>query len=221
MLLDARPIAGRSRLRPVLQLYRAPFSTNVERVALALAHKGLTVESVVIDYADRSPVYAVSGQSLVPVLVDGSHVIVDSAAILRHLEDTVSEPALFPREPAARAEMDVFIEGFNEVWKGPPNAIAAELANPLPDPARVVELGARMRRWLDLFETLLDGRDHLLSDEFSAADCIAFPFPKSAAPRAPRAEGPSPLTPENRQPLGDRHPRLAAWIERVNARPRA
>ena len=54
----------------MITLYRAPFSTNVERVALALAHKGVAVESVVIDYDDRSPVERVSGQPLVPVLVD-------------------------------------------------------------------------------------------------------------------------------------------------------
>ena len=40
----------------MIRLYRAPFSTNVERVALALAHKELRVESVVIDYRDRSEV---------------------------------------------------------------------------------------------------------------------------------------------------------------------
>jgi len=205
----------------VLQLYRAAFSTNVERVALALAHKGLSVESVVIDYADRSPVHAVSGQPLVPVLVDDGHVIADSAAILRYLEDKWPEPPLFPRDAAARAQMDVFIEWFNEVWKVPPNAIEAELNNPLPDPARVVELSSRMRRWLDLFEALLDGRDHLLGDEFSAADCVAFPFLKFATIRDPRDDEPFHLILEQHQPLGDRHPRLAAWIERVNARPRA
>jgi glutathione S-transferase len=52
----------------MIRLYSAPWSTNVERVALALAHKGLEVESVLIDYSDRSPVLEVSGQPLVPVI---------------------------------------------------------------------------------------------------------------------------------------------------------
>jgi hypothetical protein len=48
---------GASRLRTeplaVITHYRAPCSTNVERVALALAHRGLEVESVVMSYGDR------------------------------------------------------------------------------------------------------------------------------------------------------------------------
>ena len=204
----------------MLQLYRAPFSTNVERVALALAHKGLEVESIVISYDDRSPVEAVSGQPLVPVLVDNGVPIADSAAILRYVEHKWPDRPLFPRDPAARAEMDVFIEWFNEVWKGPPNALEAELAKARPDPARVVGLSTRLRSWLDVFEGLLAGRDHLLSDEFSAADCIAFPLLKFATIRDPADDEAFHVILERHQPLGDRHPRLAAWIARVDARPR-
>src|SRR5439155_6440415 len=54
----------------MLTLYRAPWSTNVQRVTMALAYKRLGYESVEISYADRSPVLEVSGQPLVPVLVD-------------------------------------------------------------------------------------------------------------------------------------------------------
>jgi len=101
-----------ARLSTVITLYRAPFSTNVERVALALAHKRLEVESVVIDYSDRSAVVEASGQGLVPVIDDGGVVVSDSLAILRHLEERHPEPALFPREPARRAELDVFLDWF-------------------------------------------------------------------------------------------------------------
>ena len=111
----------------MITLYRAPFSTNVERVALALALKGLEVESVVISYDDRSPVVAVSGQGLVPVIVDDGEVVADSVRIMRHLEERYPEPPLFPAEPASRAEVDLFLEWFNEVWKVAPNAMEDEL----------------------------------------------------------------------------------------------
>ena len=203
----------------MIRLYRAPFSTTVERVALALAHKGREAESVVIDYADRSPVIEVSGQPLVPVIVDEGEVIADSTAILRHLERRYPDPPLFPRDPARRAELDVFLEWFNEVWKAPPNAIEAELRGPEPDRERIEGLGARMRAWLDLFESMLDGRDHLFGD-FSAADCAAFPFLKYARRRDPDDTELFHLILEEHQRLDGGHPRLAAWIDRVDERPR-
>jgi glutathione S-transferase len=204
----------------VLRLYRAPFSTNVERVALALAHKGLEVESVEISYSDRSPVVEVSGQELVPVLVDGDEVIPDSLRILRHLEERHPDPPLFPRAPAPRAELDVFLEWFNEVWKLPPNAIEAELERERPDHDRVAALGARMHGWLPVFEDLLDGRDHLFGD-FSAADCAAFPFLKYAKLRDPADDELFHRVLEDNLQLGGGYPRLSAWIDRVNERPRA
>ncbi|MBD0283003.1 MAG: glutathione S-transferase family protein [Thermoleophilaceae bacterium] len=204
----------------VIRLYRARFSTNVERVALALAHKGLEVESVVIDYSDRSAVIKVSGQPLVPVIVDDGHVVADSTAILRYLEETRPDPPLFPRDPPRRAELDVFLEWFNEVWKGPPNAIEAQLREPEPDRDRIAALGARMRGWLAVFESMLHDRDYLFGD-FSAADCAAFPFLKYARQRDPADDEQFHLILEEHQRLGGGYPRLAAWIERVNERPRA
>ena len=202
----------------MLLLYRAPFSTNVERVALALAHKGLDVESVVISYEDRSPVLEVSGQPLVPVLVDGDEVIPDSIRILRHLEERYPDPPLFPRDPARRAELDVFLEWFNEVWKVAPNTIEEELEREDPDHELVAVHGARMREWLDVFERLLDGRDHLFGD-FSAADCAAFPFLKYATRRDPEDDELFHRILDDHLHT-DGHPRLSAWIDRVNERSR-
>ena len=204
----------------MIRLYRASFSTNVERVSLALAHKGLTVESVVIDYSDRSPVERVSGQGLVPVIDDGGIVVFDSTRILRHIEERYPSPPLFPQDPARRAEMDVFLEWFDEVWKGPPNQIEAELAKPRPDAAQIEALGQRMQEWLGLFERMLTGREYLMG-EFSAADCIAFPFLKYARLRDPADDELFHRILDDHQQSGDDHPRLVGWIERVNQRPRA
>ena len=204
----------------MLRLFRAPFSTNVERVALALAHKGLEVESVEISYDDRSPVIEVSGQPLVPVLVDGDQVIPDSTRILRYLEERWPDPPLFPRDPARRAELDVFLEWFNEVWKVAPNAIEQELESDQPDDGRIAAFSARMRGSLDVFEEMLDGRDHLFGD-FSSADCAAFPFLKFARLRDPADDELFHRILEDKLRLDGGHPRLAAWIERVNERPRA
>jgi glutathione S-transferase len=210
----------------LIRLYRIPLSTNVERVALALAHKELPVESVFVDPDDRSPVRRVSGQDLVPVLEEDGTVVVDSMEIVRYLEERYPERPLYPRERARRAEMLIFIDWFNRVWKRPPNEIEAELGKPDPDHDRVERLGREMAAALDLFDGMLDGRDYLMGREFSAADCAAFPFLKYAL------FGEELLRKENDpylfhkilvqyQPLGDDHPRLAGWIERVDRHPRA
>jgi glutathione S-transferase len=195
----------------LLTLYRAPFSTNVERVALALAHKGLAVESVWIEYSDRSPVEEVSGQPLVPVLADGDEVIVDSMTILRHLEERHPDPPLYPSDPARREEMLVFIDWFNHVWKVWPNAIEGG--------GDVEENAAAMTRALDRFEAMLDGRDYLMGDEFSAADVCAFPFLKFALIRDQADDEEFHLILERHQQLDGRE-RLADWIRRVDQRPR-
>jgi maleylacetoacetate isomerase len=204
----------------VLRVYRIPFSTNVERVSLALAHKGLDVEWIDVDPADRSPVERVSGQSLVPVLVDDGRVVFDSTVILRYLEDLQPEPALFPGDEARRAELDVFLDSFNRVWKGPPNEIDAERAKPEPDQERIDELGRELTGSLDVFEALLAGRDYLFG-EFSAADCAAFPFLKYGVlyDEADREE--FHLILREFLALGGAFPRIEAWIRRVDAHPRA
>ena len=206
---------------PPPRLYRIPFSTNVERIALALAHKGVPVEYVDVDPADRSPVVAVSGQELVPVLVDGDLVLSDSPVILEYLEEKHPEPPLFPRDPARRDELRSFLDWFNQVWKRPPNLIAAEELKPEPDRKRIAELEVRIAAALDRFERLLDGRDYLFGDELTAADVTAFPFLKYAVLWTEGdAERFHEILRESMR-LDGRYPRLEAWIHRIDALPRA
>jgi glutathione S-transferase len=203
----------------VLRLYRARFSTNVERVALALAFKGIEAESVWIDYSDRTAVEAVSGQGLVPVVEADGEVVWDSPRILAWLEERHPDPPLFPPDPR-RAEMEVFIDWFNAVWKTWPNGIEAELGRPVPDQEAIAAHADSMRDALDQFERMLEGRDHLMGDELSAADCIVFPFVKYALRRDPEDDELFHRILDEHQSV-DGRPRLRAWIERVDARPRA
>jgi glutathione S-transferase len=204
----------------MIRLYRARFSTNVERVELALAHKGLSAESVWIEYSDRSAVEAVSGQGLVPVIEYDGHVVADSMEIVRFLEERHPEPPLFPRDPSRRAEVLVFVDWFNRVWKRPPNEIEAELGKPQPDRAKIEELRGLMRAYLDLFEEMLSGREHLMGREFGAADIVAFPFVKYAVLQDPEDDELFHRILAEYQRDRER-PRLESWIRRVDQRPRA
>jgi len=195
-----------------LRVYRIPFSTNVERVALAAGHKGLAVEWIDVDPGDRSLVEAVSGQPLVPVLAAGDEVLADSPRILDWLEAHHPDPPLLPADPARRAEVRIFCDWFNRVWKRAPNAIA--------DDGPTDALAAEMRAGVELFEALLAGREYLFG-EFGLADVTAFPFLKYAA----FGVQPGDRDPFHRVlvdfiPLAGDSP-LRAWANRVDAHPRS
>jgi len=195
-----------------MRIYRIPFSTNVERVSLAVGHKGLEVEWIDVDPDDRSPVEAVSGQRLVPVLVaEDGEVVYDSPAILEWLEARHPEPPLLPRDPARRAEVRIFADWFNRVWKRAPNEIA--------DHGATDALAAEMRGAIELFEALLAGREYLFG-EFGLADVVAFPFLKYASLGLPPADDELfHRVLVDHQPLRDDSP-LHAWVRRVDAHPR-
>jgi glutathione S-transferase len=198
-----------------LRILRIPYSTNVERVALALAHKRLDAEWVDVDPADRSAVRALSGQELVPVLeLPGGGGLADSMAILAWLEAEHPAPPLWPAGPARRAETDIAIEWFDRVWKGPPNRIdeGAPHDHDVPD----------LARWLPWFEALLDGRDFLLGETLGALDVCCFPFLKyGVVPVEPGDTETFHHVLAEHLPIAGRLPRLEAWVRRVDALPRA
>jgi len=204
----------------VIRLYAIPYSTNVERVALALAHKRIEAEVVMLDPGERSRVRELSGQELVPVVEHDGRVIADSPVILEYLEQVQPDPPLYPRDPARATEMRVFVDWFNRVWKGPPNEIADALDGGAPDRDRLEALTRQMAAALDRFESLLSERDFLFGDQVSAADFVVFPFLKYAAAIDPSDDETFHQVLNEYQPLGDAHPQLPAWIERVDALPR-
>ena len=148
----------------MLSVYRIPFSTNVERVALALAHKGIEVEWIDVDPDDRSAVVAVSGQELVPVLVDGDLVLPDSTAILEYLEERFPEPPLYPADPARRAELRVFVDWFNRSGSGRRTRSSTRRRSREPDRDPDRRAHERIADALPVFEALLTGRDFLFGD---------------------------------------------------------
>ena len=160
-----------------------------------------------------------------PVVVDTrervTNVVVDSMQIIGYIEQHVPSPPLFPEDEARFAEMMVFVDWFNRVWKLPPNRITAELAADQPDHVLITKLAREMASALDGFESLLNGRQFLFGSELSAADCCAFPFLKYALKREPADNHPFHLVLDEYQQLGGEHVKLRSWIKRVDALPRA
>lgn len=72
-----------------------PFSPYCWRTRMALAHKGLEVESIPWRFTEKQAI-APHGSDKVPVLLDGETTVADSWVIANYLEDTYPDhPSLF------------------------------------------------------------------------------------------------------------------------------
>jgi maleylpyruvate isomerase len=89
-----------------MKLYGYFRSSAAFRVRIALNLKGLEYEQQSVHLAQghqlRAEFRAVNPQALVPVLIDGEHLMTQSLPIIEYLDETHPEPPLLPREPLAR-----------------------------------------------------------------------------------------------------------------------
>jgi glutathione S-transferase len=196
-----------------MRLHAIPHSTNVDRVLFALALKGLEVEMVLHDPADRSALRALSGQELVPVLETGDgQVLTDSTPIVAWIDARWPQPPLYPADPVERRRVEAFIDFFNFVWKVAPNAIADGAADPAP-------LIAQLCGFTGMFDGLLAGRSFFFGDAPGAADLCAYPFLKYATSSDPDDDDLFHGVLIEHLAPGAALPNLPGWIDRMAALP--
>lgn len=193
-----------------MRLHWHPFSIFPRRIRIALAEKGLAWDDVIVDVpggALDSPAFRqLNPFGQMPVLEDDGLVLYESIAILEYLEERHPAPPLLPRDLRARAITrqlmlaagDYMTDPFHR-WLAP--FFAPNVPFDAPDRTRAVD---EIARCLDVLERALDA-DHL-TGAFSLADVCWAPFTCELA------------TMQLGHLLADR-PRVAAWIDRLNARP--
>jgi glutathione S-transferase len=179
----------------VITLYDADRCPFCARVRIALAEKGLEYETVVIDLDDRPAwLYEKNPLGKVPVIEEDMLCLAESAVINEYLEERYPEPALLPRDPAARSLARLLVWRFDDVLGRAYYALRRQ------------EDGAAehvAERLADLDRTLSD-RDYLTGAEYGLADIAYFPW-------LPRAES-----------LGidlSGYPAISDWVERLAVRP--
>jgi glutathione S-transferase len=93
-----------------MKLYSGPLSMFGAKAEIAVLEKGVVCERELVPfslatlYEPKHPeVLRINPKAQVPVLIDGDIELFDSTQIFEYLEDIQPEPALWPREPRARA----------------------------------------------------------------------------------------------------------------------
>ena len=92
-----------------MQLYNFFRSGTSHRLRIALNLKGLTVDYIPVDLRTEEHLgaayRALNPQALVPALVQGEQVLIQSPAIIEWLEERYPAPALLPADPDQRARV--------------------------------------------------------------------------------------------------------------------
>ena len=153
-----------------LILHYFPPSPHNIKVAIGLSYKGIPHEVRPINREDRSPLVAISGQSLSPVLEHGDRVVYDSSAILRYLDGNFDGPRLFAEDRDSHKQIEAW-ELHSKAVIGPPLGKAfGVLFSGQEDDAKVGEAAAEMTEASAELEQRLEGRDWLVGDSMTAAD---------------------------------------------------
>ena len=100
-------------------LYNAPQSTCSQKVRICLWEKSINFEEVRLDLfrGDQlTPEYKqLNPNGVVPTLLHGDQVIIDSSVILEYLDDLLPDVSLRPTSPLGRAQMRTWLRYFEEV----------------------------------------------------------------------------------------------------------
>jgi glutathione S-transferase len=195
----------------MLTLYDNPFSPFARKVRLVLAFKGLPAESVdALARNEHAALRAVNPRAEVPVLVDDGLVVRNSADIVAYLEERHPTPSLRPSRAADRVAarewerladgvLDAIVHDIS-IWTWPTHR-----RQDAPPPG-LIEAGLRD---IGVIVGRLDGAlatREFLCGELSIADLALFPHLSSLKPLGIAIDA-------------ARHPRLAAWNQRLRALP--
>lgn len=196
-------------------LYGSTLSPFVRKVMVFANEKGVALELKPTGLSDPDPDFcAASPFRKMPALQDGDYGLADSSAIAHYLEAKFPEPALIPADPRQRGRTIWFDEFADTILFGCGqkiffNRVVAPIFLKRPGDHAAAEAAERdeLPPILDYLETVApDDGQYLVGDGLTLADiAVAGPF-------------------ANLEHLGiridrQRHPRTAAFVERILARP--
>ena len=200
----------------MLTLHQLENSPYCWKVRICLAEKKLEYKTVSAANRDTDPAFkALTPVGRVPVLVleDGT-ALFESTIINEYLQDRYPQPPLMPNDPADRARVRMF-EDLGDLYLAPSLRLIFTSRYRF-DKGRIFRLktqnteqekeGLRQSAvYLDHLDRELEGTEYFVT-EFSLADIGLIPGLLRTSAML-------------KLPFGERWPNIAAWIERVGARP--
>ncbi len=194
-----------------LTVYDHPLSPYGQKVKIALLEKGIAFDARMPEAIGSGSSSGVFGEASprgeVPALVDEETGvrIFDSTVILEYIEDRWPEPPLLPADPLARAQTrmleDVMDTHFEAITWGLSEIRNFGRGEGALGEAMFARGLKQLERWYGWLETQLGDADYFSGSAFAWADLCVVPFVNGAVGFGAAPSG-----------------RLAAWLERANAR---
>ncbi len=192
----------------MLILYDDVFSPYARKVRIALYEKAVPFERVRALHGDcnRTDFLDVNPRAEVPALVDGDVALYDSTIICEYLEDRYPSPSLYPANARLRAKCRLVEDLADTRLDAATYAVAVvEMGRGEHHPAMHDAAGRDLEQLSNELDGLL-GDAAFFCGAYSVADIAVTPHLMAAAFLGfPIDAG--------------RHPRLAAWLDRVQERP--
>lgn len=195
-----------------LKLYFHPLSSYCHKVLIALYENDTPFEAVPVnlgDEAERAALLRLWGVGKFPVMRDTGRdeIVPESTVIIDYLDRYYSGRTRFVPEDGDLARQVRLQDRFYDLHIH--NHMQKVVGNRLrpagsKDPHGVEDAKTRMRAAYDIAEREMASRRWAAGDAFTLADCAAAPALSYASKVLPFA---------------DTHPNLAAYLERLNARP--
>lgn len=156
-----------------IQLYFAKASTFSQRTRVVLLEKGIDFTPIEIDLQNKPDGYTqISHYGKVPAIKHGDVEIYESAIINEYLDEVFPEPALLPRDPAAKAIARIWIDyantrlvpAFNKFLRGKDSTEQEQGRKEFTEALLYIE------------QKGLGKGDYLLGDQFSLVDISFYPW---------------------------------------------
>lgn len=195
-----------------MKIFGFPLSPFVRKVSLVAAEKGVAIEPVPANPNNPSPEFAAASPfRKIPAIQDGDFTLADSTAIVTYIDALHPVPAMTPGDARAKGRAIWFEEFADTIVAAAGgkivfNRFVAPKVIGIPGDEAAAKAGeAELGPVYDYLETQAPEEGWLVG-EFSIADI--------AVASVLRTMGYVGCEPD-----AGRHPRTAAWYERVKARP--
>jgi glutathione S-transferase len=163
-----------------LTLYAHPFSSNCQKVLIALYENGTPFEFLMLeDSESMAELEALWPLKRFPVLKDGDRTVIETSCIIEYLQLYHPGPVpMLPSDPKDALEVRFFDRIFDHYVSDPQQRVVYNQLRPEGerDPRGVADAKALLEKTYAWLNATLDGRAWATGEAFTLADCGAAPF---------------------------------------------